>query len=240
MHNRAYWAWAWAFRSHVPLLFILQSIPTAPLSLRKDILTLCQAQTPLLSGGTLENRLSSQDEPLYIPIDIQQHPKRPYRCETIRTLSAQYPHLFLDLIPASIIAYALKIAPIHDVQEVRDMIALGAYNEISASIRTYKPVNLDFSTFLSRNPMDRLKELSNRVGSNPEVASDTFMRLSKFRSIIHDSCIVPSVGKKTVGREVADNFWSLYRQYGCTFETSPIGVTTADCYRLYEAGCDEV
>jgi hypothetical protein len=115
-------------------------------------------------------------------------------------------------------------------------LAQSVYKEISAGITICNQATFDFRCIFDDSLSSRCIPLTNRLRADPVVASDTHSIFCKARSRLNGTIILPSLGKKTVGRVVADNFWEIYRLSGCEFMhegESKIDVTTSDCARLY-------
>jgi len=157
------------------------------------------------------------------------------------SLLETYSAVYLDLIPASIIALAVRIAPGVDRDDYLTTLEASLHKEITASVSRFTGATLNFQPILSSHPVDREIPFSDRFAPNPEVASDTYQLLCQVRSRLSNMLVYPSLGTKTVGRRVTERFWDMYRFSGSTFkhqnDDTPFVssvVTPADCLRLYE------
>lgn len=139
------------------------------------------------------------------------------------------------------LSLALRVAPGITASDFEEVVVGSCYKEISAAISRFDAAHLDFRCIFSSNMSDRFISFSDRLPPDEEVASDTYQIFASSRSALHGMRIFPSLGTRTVGHQVASNFWEYYRTTGCTFKHMEDGsrfdsadVTPLDCMRMYE------
>lgn len=150
-----------------------------------------------------------------------------------------YQSAYLDPIPSSIIALAVRISPSTTSEEFLSTLLASVSKELTASINRYQGAIFNYQCIFSPDLTSREIPFSNRMAPNPEVASDTYQIFCQLRHTLSNQIVFPSIGSKTVGSKVADNFWEAYTAAGCTFKhagqfDSEFHVTTKDCLKLYE------
>jgi len=242
MTRGSYWSWTWAFRLHLPLCLTLQTIPRLTISQRKDLLSLSRVQSPILPGSRVHQSLTHLRDDIPVPADICKHEKDVrWLVIPFSSYLDTYSTVYLDLIPASIIALAVRIAPGVTEEDFKRTLDQSVQKEITAAINRFSGALLDFRPIFSSDLSARELPFCDRMAPNPEVASNTYQLFCRIRFNISDMLVFPSLGKKTVGQQVATHFWSEYYRSGCTFKHLGDGstfdthfVTPSDCLRIYE------
>jgi len=245
----SYWHWTLAFRHHTSLCILLQTIPTLPFTFRSDLLGLCRAQTPILRGSQVERSLKHPHDIIQHPLTISNSPESVHwTTTTYKVFLIEYSDTYLNLIPASIIALAVRIAPGITEEEFNQVVRSSLHKEVTASLSRFIGATLDFRCIHSSDISFRSIPFSSRLSPDEEVASDTYQLFANSRKLLNDMTIFPSQGTKTVGSIVTQNFWTSYYLCGSTFKHQADGthfdspdVTPLDCMRLYEetGGCVE-
>jgi len=234
-----YWRWTWAFRDHVSLCVLLQTIMTASLQQRKELLGLARTQSPVLSGSYLASTLTCEYDTILVPLSIVRlQTEVRYTTMTLGALVSLYQDAFLDPIPASLIALATRISPNTTNEEYTECLQAAVFKELTAAVNRFRGARFNYDCIFSSDPRHRSIPFSSRVVDNPEVASDTYRIFCRLRETLSNRICFPSTGRKTVGRVVEQNFWSAYRQAGCHFKHDgrfgdPSQITPLDCLKLY-------
>jgi hypothetical protein len=150
-----------------------------------------------------------------------------------------YEHVFLDHLTAAIVAHALRIAPGIDQTDYQNMFMATVSKELTAAINVFNHAPLDFRSIFSSNVAHRETPICSRMPVSEEVASDTYSRFCDLRTKLSNKLIFPRGGSKTVGQQVASEFWKSYYANGSLFKHDGPGeeldrVTVDDCLRLYD------
>lgn len=151
-----------------------------------------------------------------------------------------YSDMFLQHLPCSIISHGLRIAPGINQDDYHQLYLDSVSKEITASVNLFSHAPLDFRSILSSDASHRSFPLSDRLPPSEEVASDTYMRFLSLRSRFSNRILFPRGGSKTVGQQVADQFWKSYYDHGLSFkhDEGAVGnvtqVTVDDCLRIYQ------
>lgn len=213
-----YWSWTWAFNHHPALCTFLQTIPSLTLPERKDILGLCRSQTPVVKGSHIEQMLNCLTKTIIVVLSPCKHQHEvAYTEMTFRHFVHLFQPLLLDHLTAAIIASAVRISPGISKTEFQEVLGRSINKEISAAITIADSATFDFRCILDDRYRYRLTSLTDRMLPNPEVACDTHARLSAFRTSIQGSTLFPTLGSKTVGRQVEEQFWRTYQATNATF-----------------------
>jgi hypothetical protein len=149
----------------------------------------------------------------------------------------EYQDAFLYPSSASILAHAVRVAPILNVDGLESIFSDAVDKEISAAISIYDESRFDYRVFLNSDSKYRDFAFCSRFRPNPEVASSLFTRFIDSRPRLNNMLVFPDLGRKTVGRITTQQFWNTYRAAGCTFMhdgSYPYGmdVTPTACMRL--------
>jgi len=239
-HLVAYWAWTWAFHRYTGLCLVLQMTVTLPVSVRKDILGLCRTQSPLIPGSVVRKSLAFANTVCMIPSEPARHPDNAvYVSMRLLEIISLYPELFTDHLTSAIISHGLRIAPGIDENEYTSIMAKALSKELSASTNRFVHCTLDFRCIFSAVASHRSIPICDRLPPSEEVASDTYIHFCQLRTRFSGMLFYPRGGSKTVGRQVAEDFWRSYRFWNMTFkhEGDPsklAQVTVDDCLRMYQ------
>jgi hypothetical protein len=159
---------------------------------------------------------------------------------SFRDFLTTYKDAYLYPIPASIVALATRISPGVSEEEYQSLRSQSINKEISAALSIYQASTFDFRSIMSSQISDRSIPLTSRLFPCEDVASDTYQIFAHSRRILSNMLVYPSCGKKTIGKESAQNFWEHYFSSGCTFKHlddhsrfDSSDVTPIDCLRLY-------
>jgi hypothetical protein len=239
----SYWSWTWAFNHDTQLCTCLQTIPTLTLPQRKDLLGLCRSQTPPVHGSHQRRSLKTSDTTISVPLVPQRDPNNlSYTSFSFLDYLLDIRRLYTDHLLAAILSSALRVSPGVSKDDFNSSLTQSIYKEISAGITICPSATFDFRCIFDDKLSSRCIPFTNRLKPDPSVASDTYSMFVSVRNRLSGSIILPSLGKKTVGRVVAENFWSMYHASGCEFMHEGEvrhDVTTSDCARLYlETGCE--
>jgi hypothetical protein len=233
----SYWSWTWAFSHDTQLCLCLQAILTFTLAQRKDLLGLCRSQTPPVQGSHQRQSLKTQHTTILLPLSPQKiRTNVQYTSISYLEYLLSIRRLYTDHLLASIISSAVRVAPGVSQEDFNDSLAQSVNKEISAGITICEQASFDFRCIFDDRLSSRCIPLSNRLRSDPVVASDTYSMFCRARDRLSGSIILPSLGRKTVGRVVAEHFWEIYHASGSEFMhegESRCDVTTSDCARLY-------
>jgi hypothetical protein len=161
-----------------------------------------------------------------------------YVALTLLEVISLYSDLFLDHLSCSIVSHGLRIAPGICQDEFESIMTSSLSKELSASTNRFLHTALDFRCLFSAVAEDRSLPLCDRLPPSEEVASDTYSKFCGLRLRFSNMLLFPRGGSKTVGREVASNFWKGYYSSGQSFKHEGYGdehqVTVDDCLRLYQ------
>jgi len=239
-HRAVYWSWAFAFHRNTALCVVLQTILSLPLFIRKELLGLCRTQSPPVQGSFAESALPSLKTTILAP----SAPTKTLNATTYVSLSLGdfidlYLTCFLNHLTASVIAHGLRIAPIFDSEEIPFIFHEAVSKELSAGVVQFAHPLLDFRPFFSSDFRHRRLSLCSRLPPSEEVASATYRTFMQLRLELSDRILFPRGGHKSVGRQVAEDFWKGYYHSGQTFKhvepsnpEDPVSVD--DCMRLYQ------
>lgn len=209
MHTgAAYRSLALSFRSTTRLAELLGSIPVLSMAQRKDILTLCRVQSPqLLESSVAYAALKCRST--FVP-----HPCIYERSRGLVMSFDDYIGLFYELFSsptiAGLVSLAVRTAPGWDVSEVKQVIQESIRKEISSAITIYHPTCFDYRVLFHPNNKWRSKSLAPNLPPYPEAARDIFLKFSAIKGTLEREIFFPNYSRKSVGKEVSDQFWNLY------------------------------
>jgi hypothetical protein len=236
--NALYWEWTWTFNRYPPLCTVLQTIFYMTIPQRKDLLGLCRSQTPPIDRSYQRQMLKC----LYQRILVPDTPAKGFKNVSLSEMGYSefvdmHVHLILNHLTASIVALGCRIAPGISESDYQDLVGSAISKEISAAITIQPSAEFNFESIFSSDPSHRYIPFTSRLSSNPLVAIDTHRRLQNVKDRLKNAYLFPTLGSKTVGSVISENFWTDYKSNNLVFKhndgTENDGVTPTDCYRMY-------
>jgi len=189
------------------------------LAQRKDILTFTRVRVPLQHGSTLIKRMKCIDQVITISVLMSLYNDQPYQYVTLPFFTYLKTHekYFLDHSSSSIISAYVRVCPPSSAEDFQQNLDDSLITEIrSAILPRPTSVRFSFDCLFSSDPKSRSIPLSNRLPPM-ELTSigvhDTFVRAI---GTIQSRVFYPELGRKTVGRECAEN---LIAQYPYIYDT---------------------
>jgi len=127
------------------------------------------------------------------------------RSTTLWELCESAEDAFSSSVLAGFLSSVVRSAPIEDTTSFDEAKPEGLSKELLASILEYHPRSLDYSCIF--RPSAFHLPFSSNLDPCPTVARGIYHALCSARSSLQNTILYPRCGKKTVGREVAKEFW---------------------------------
>jgi len=205
-------------------------MPHFTLGVRKGLLMFSRIQSLPIVGSPFADQLGAvlhEDVVLHSSKDSE----RPFLCSFKEIIDGLHPHCTPFVY--SLISLCSRMAPFTDYTEMLETLESSIEKEVEASVNITNRPPLNFSVFLGDTPYNWSQPFTEQLGSDERVSFSIYLNFCSAAEKLRGITLWPDIGEKTVGEEVARNFYTVYQELNLDWKSSS-EVTTADLERLYK------